>query len=662
MSCSSSTAFSAPCAPPLGLAACFLLIVELLCRLVVVDLALLFRRRRRLFLLLELLVVQLPVAGQRLRADHELRRDAAHVQVRFIVLALIEPLELEGHGRLLDAPDALELPRDLPVLPHVVRLRADLPQLPPVPGEERMEVQLLPRGREVVHVDRHRVLLVRERHGLLDPDDAHDLRDRRVEARHLLPDDGGALLGDERQHALHDVELLVGLRLALFLHEVRLQTAADLLEREVELRQDLRDRRDGLLRLVRVRHLGRAHVEEEDRRSVGEALPSALLEAVSPPVDVGGGLCEGASARLVEQGGAIRETENLHGLIGGQIAAKHDAHFDLERVALPHRRVPGQGGRVELRSQVPEDVLQALLDQPLPDRREAIRLRRHDLDLRDRVHDRLRLLQGERLRDAGRDARELFFEERAQLVRLRLLPHREERANLQPVRMGLDLHSLWGHLLRRTLPDDDFAFRRFEREARVRVHDRRALQVLRHGLLPADIATLQGNLDARPVRLVPYLELLALDGRLVLSRVDDEVKFVRHIHLRRLRADRGRLPRSDLTVHDGSGDPETLSASCLTTTVESGSVEQAPEHVRNLLLENPGPVVLDGNDELVLALSLPDLDRDIRKNLGLLAGVQGVVEEQDSPTAQELLAPGDTEIVDVRMGGLDFSDRLNSKE
>src|SRR3990172_6057046 len=564
MSCSSSTAFSAPWAPPLGLAACFLLIVELLCRLVVVDLAFLFRRGRRLFLLLELLVVQLPVARQRLRADHEVRRDAAHVQVRFIVLALFEPLQLEGHGRLLDAPDPFELPGDLPVLPDVVRLRADLPELPPVPGEERVEVQLLPGGREVVHVDRDRVLLVRERHGLLDPDDAHDLRDARVEARHLLPDDGGALLGDERQHALHDVELLVGLRLALFLHEVRLQTAADLLEREVELRQDLRDRRDGLLRLVRVRHLGRAHVEEEDRRSVGEALPSALLEAVSPPVDVGGGLCEGASARLVEQGGAIRETENLHGLIGGQIAAKHDAHFDLERVALPHRRVQGQGGRVELRSQVPEDVLQALLDQPLPDRREAIRLRRHDLDLRDRVHDRLRLLQGERLRarlwidprqiadllrDAGRDARELFFEERAQLVRLRLLPHREERANLQPVRMGLDLHSLWGHLLRRTLPDDDFAFRRLEREARVRVHDRRALQVLRHGLLPADIATLQGNLDARPVRLVPYLELLALDGRLVLSRVDDEVKFVRHIHLRRLRANRGGLSPPYLTLH-----------------------------------------------------------------------------------------------------------------
>src|SRR3990170_7628644 len=99
---SSSTAFSEPWAPPEGLAACFLLIPQLLLGLVVVDLFLFRLGRRRLFLL-ELLVVQLPVPGQGLRADHKVRRDAGHVQVRLLVLVLLEPEELERHGRLLHA-------------------------------------------------------------------------------------------------------------------------------------------------------------------------------------------------------------------------------------------------------------------------------------------------------------------------------------------------------------------------------------------------------------------------------------------------------------------------------------------------------------------------------------------------------------------------------
>src|SRR3972149_4734406 len=339
---SPSTALSAPCAPPLALAACFLLLAPLLLGLVVVALFL-FRHGGRRLLLLELLVIKLPVAGQWFRADHEVRRDPGNVQVRLVVLVLLQSEELERYGRLLHAPDPRELPCDLAILTDLRGLRADLPELPPVPRKERMEVHLLPGRGEVVHVDRDDMLLI-VRDGLLDPHDPHDLRDRPVQARGLLAPDRGALLRDGGEGLLDDVELLAGLHLPLFLREVRLQTAADFLEGEVEFRQDLRDRRDGFLPLVRVRHLRRADVQEKDRGPVGEPLPAALLEAVSPPVDVGGGLCGGASASLVEQGSAIRETETLHGLIGRQIAAKHDAHLDLERIALPPRRGPGAGG------------------------------------------------------------------------------------------------------------------------------------------------------------------------------------------------------------------------------------------------------------------------------------------------------------------------------
>src|SRR3990172_6684778 len=79
----------------------FLVILERLLRLVVVDLALFrLRGRRGRLLRLELAVVQLPVAGERLRADDEGGVDRAHVEVGLVVLGLVQSLEDERHGRL----------------------------------------------------------------------------------------------------------------------------------------------------------------------------------------------------------------------------------------------------------------------------------------------------------------------------------------------------------------------------------------------------------------------------------------------------------------------------------------------------------------------------------------------------------------------------------
>src|SRR2546422_11662608 len=96
-----------------------------------------------------------------------------------------------------------------------------------------MEVQLLPRGGEVVDVEGDRValrlLVVRDL--FVDPDDSHYLRNRRVEDRQLLVDGLRRVVGDPRGDELHDAELLrrpgaVGLR-----HEMVLGAESSLLER-----------------------------------------------------------------------------------------------------------------------------------------------------------------------------------------------------------------------------------------------------------------------------------------------------------------------------------------------------------------------------------------------------------------------------------------------
>src|SRR3972149_3000957 len=92
--------------------------------------------------------------------------------------------------------------------------------------------------------------------------------------------------------------------------------------------------------------------------------------------------------------------------------------------------------------------------------------------------------------------RELLFEERDELVRLRLLRHPEERPQLDPVGMGLDLRRLGRQLLRRPLEDDRFALWRLVRDPGVRVHDRGGLEVLERTLLPRDVPPLERGLDA----------------------------------------------------------------------------------------------------------------------------------------------------------------------
>src|SRR2546428_317457 len=172
-----------------------------------------------------------------------------------------------------------------------------------------MEVQLLPRGGEVVDVEGDRValrlLVVRDL--FVDPDDSHDLRDRRVEDRHLLVHDLRRLVRDPREDELDDLELLLRLGAVGLLREMRLEAAAALFQREVELCHDFVDGCDGLFRLGRVGYLRRAKVDEDDCRTEREALSSALLQAVPPPVDVCDGFLSGSRPAASQISFATRE-------------------------------------------------------------------------------------------------------------------------------------------------------------------------------------------------------------------------------------------------------------------------------------------------------------------------------------------------------------------
>src|SRR2546427_12526063 len=106
-----------------------------------------------------------------------------------------------------------------------------------------MEVQLLPRGGEVVDVEGDRValrlLVVRDL--FFDPDDSHDLRDRRVADRHLLVHDLRRLVRDTRADELDELELLLPRGALGLLGETRLAASAALSRREVSVPADFVD-------------------------------------------------------------------------------------------------------------------------------------------------------------------------------------------------------------------------------------------------------------------------------------------------------------------------------------------------------------------------------------------------------------------------------------
>ena len=117
-----------------------------------------------------------------------------------------------------------------------------------------------------------------------------------------------------------------------------------------------------------------------------------------------------------------------------------------------------------------------------------------------------------------------------------------------------------------------------------------------------------------------------------------------------------RRPRGrEVGVEHGGRDADPLLSPGLTVGVESGAIEQPREDVRDLLAEDPGPVVGDRNPQPVVPL-LGDLDGYLGENARLFGRVDrivhslfhggeerplGVVESQDLAISLEELGDGD---------------------
>ena len=393
----------------------------------------------------------------------------------------------------------------------------------------------------------------------------------------------------------------------------------------------------------------------------------------------------------------------LHSFLGGNRTPRPprvSLRRSLSRLRLrsstrcPCARNPLLRGRVEvellvgLRPLGLDDVEEG--DEPAPhqlvaDRRQAVGRRVHDPGPADRLVEPLGQLAvlGEVARpdppleggslhdlvgDGRRDAGEGALEEALDVVAPGVARHDHEGAQLDAVRVRLDLRRLLRELLGGAGEGEGLRARPHVVEGAVRVGEGGVLDVAVHVPLAGAPVGDDLQLDPRAVLLVPDVQLLvARDDRVVLARVDLDVEVVGRPPLRDARGDPDRLAGGELAVHRGGADPDPLLSATLLEPVELGAVQELPEDLGDLGLHDPRPVVLHHDDEAPLALrrlplplhvqrEVADLDRDLGEDPGLLAGVErvvdrlldgreeglgGVVEAEQVPVLGEELGDGD---------------------
>src|SRR3989475_8119592 len=217
----------------------------------------------------------------------------------------------------------------------------------------------------------------------------------------------------------------------------------------------------------------------------------------------------------------------------------------------------------------------------------------------------------------------------------RVVEHLEQHPELDAVGMRLDLARRRRKLVVRPAVFLRLAFGGGVRQLDVRIGDDRLLDVL---------------VDRRPAFLVPPLDfhrhlgppwefpgdLLLLEyQRLVLLGVDLDFEVVGRRPRAGTRDDLDRLTGRELPVHAGRRDADALLSSAHAEPMELGAVQELREDPRNLLANDAGAVVGDGDPEAARlarrrwgpavgdGLQLHD---HLREDSGFLAGVEGVVD------------------------------------
>jgi hypothetical protein len=215
-------------------------------------------------------------------------------------------------------------------------------------------------------------------------------------------------------------------------------------------------------------------------------------------------------------------------------------------------------------------------------------------------------------------------EERPHVPRLGVVQHLEQDAQLHAVRVRHDLERLLGQVLCGAVEVPSLPVGGGVVERGVRIRDRRLLHVAVDGMP----ALLVGRLDLQlhPGAVIELLGDLAVGDhhRRVLAGVDLDLEAVGRTPLARLRDHGHGLPRRELPVHARSGDADPLLAPRLPQPVELGSVEELPEHLRHLRLDNAGAVVLHRHPEPGLR-QLRQLHMHLGQDAGFLARVERIV-------------------------------------
>jgi hypothetical protein len=508
-------------------------------------------------------------------------------------------------------------------------------------------------------------------------------------------------LGDLPDVALEDVAALALAAHPLALAQVGAELAPALHERELHLLADLVVVGDRLLALAGERHPHRRHVDHDHERPHRQAAPR-LLQAVVLPRGLGDGLEARARALLEEERDAVREADDARGLVGGQLAAEGDRGLDLERPAAVDLGRAARRG-VELRAHALEHSREQLAHA---DRRQAVRRRRREPRLLEDLVEPLRLRGLDRAglgaaRDAdrlahgarggGADAAEALLQEgveRAALLgELVVLEHLQQDAELDPLRVGLDLAGLRRQLLHAAREDDHAvglggdgrpgggarlrgrehvgllvlgdARRRYEDDPRVRVRDRGQLEELVDGAAPPLVLAVELDGDggaggelgrreeaallrqrpragaqlAEPRRREVLHLLVEGDLGAVGLGVHRQLDVVRRLALLGLREDRHRLAGGDQAVHARGADADALLAAAHLQAVELGPVQQAAEDVLDLLAHDARAVVDDRHAVAAalcggraVRLEVLDDHRDLGEDARLLAGVERVVD------------------------------------
>ena len=116
-----------------------------------------------------------------------------------------------------------------------------------------------------------------------------------------------------------------------------------------------------------------------------------------------------------------------------------------------------------------------------------------------------------------------------------------------------------------------------------------------------------------------------------------------------------RFARGQEAIHAGGADADALLAAAHLEGVKLAAVQKPGEDIRHLLLDDAGAVVFDGDGEFVFGVRhRPDVDGDIGQDVGLFAGVEGIIDGLLDRREQGLA--GIVESEQVAVFGEEFAD------